>query len=113
MDQQPDKVGQRLSRELVQVRMGTHDEPRWREAVETQEPRGGRNRAGCARPEKAARSDDADDRPVAENGPNLWTDHEALLREPGPTCRRIRQSLVQAASPRHGSALALPGALGS
>ena len=38
------------------------------EAVDAEKSRGERHRAGCARPVQAARPDDADDRPVAENG---------------------------------------------
>ena len=53
LDQQPDQVGQRLPREPVQVRVGADDEPRRREAVEAEEPRGAGHRAGCARPERS------------------------------------------------------------
>ena len=63
LDQQPDEVGQRVPREPLQVRVGADEEPRRREAVEAEEPRGPGHRAGCARPVEAARADDADDGP--------------------------------------------------
>ena len=103
LDQQPDQVGQRVPREPVQVRVGADDEPRRREAVDAEESRGARHRAGCARSVEAARADDADDGPGAEGGSDLRADREALPREPGPARRRVRQGLVQAAAPRHGS----------
>ena len=49
---------------------------------------------------------------VAEGGSDLRADREALPREPGPARRRVRQGLVQAAPPRHGSPRALPRAVG-
>ena len=112
VDQQPDEVGQRLPREPLQVRVGADGEPRRREAVEAEEPRGAGHRAGCARHVEAARADDVDDGPLAEGGSDLRADREALPREPGPARRRVRPGLVQAAPPRHGSPRALPRALG-
>ena len=43
-----------------------------------------------------------------DRGPGLQGDREALPRAPGPVRRRVRQGLVQAASPRHGTRRALP-----
>ena len=40
VDQQPDPVGQRLLREPVRLRVGAHEEPGRRAAVDAQEPRG-------------------------------------------------------------------------
>ena len=71
------------------------------------------HRARRARPVEAARPDDADDGPRAEDGPDLRADREALPREPGPARGRVRQGLVQAAAPRHGARLALPRPVGS
>ena len=92
--------------------MGADDEPRRREAVDAQGPRGPGHRAGRARPVEAARPDDADDGPRAADGPDLRADREALPREPGPARRRVRQGVVQAAAPRHGAGLALPRPVG-
>ena len=63
---------------------------------------------GRARPVQAARADDAHDRPRAEGRPDLRADLQALLREPRPARRRLRQGLVQAPAPRHGPDRALP-----
>ncbi len=112
LDEQPDQVGQRLPREPLQVRVGADGEPRRREAVEAEEPRGAGHRAGCARQVEAARADDVDDGPLAEGRSDLRPDREALPREPGPARRRVRPRLVQAAPPRHGSPRALPRAVG-
>ena len=64
-------------------------------------------------PSKRHAPDDADDGPRAEAGPDLRADLQALPREPGPARRRVRQGVVQAAAPRHGSRLALPRPVGS
>jgi hypothetical protein len=111
LDQQPDEVGQRVPREPLQVRVGADGESRRREAVEAEEPRGPGHGAGRARPEEAARADDADDGPGPEGRSDLRADREALLREPEPARGRVRRGLVQAAPPRHGTAPALPRAL--
>ena len=65
-----------------------------------------------ARSVEAARADDADDRPRAAGRPDLRAHLEALPREPGRARRRVRQGVVQAAAPRHGTALALPRPVG-
>ena len=74
--------------------------------------RGPGHRARRARSVEAARADDADDGPRAEAGPDLRADLEALPREPRPARRRVRQGVVQAAAPRHGTRLALPRPVG-
>ena len=107
-----DEVGQRVPRQPVQLRVGADDEPRRREAVDAEGSRGAGHRARCARSVEAARPDDADDGPRAEGRPDLRADREALPREPGPARRRVRQGVVQAAAPRHGTRLALPRPVG-
>ena len=113
LDQRADEVGQRVPGQPVQVRLGADDEPRRREAVDSQGSRGPGHRARCSRSVEAARPDDADDGPGAEGGSDLRADREALPREPGPARRRVRQGVVQAAAPRHGTRLALPRPVGS
>ena len=113
LDQQPDEVGQRVPRQPVQVRLGADDEPRRCEAVDAQESRGPGHRAGCSRSVEAARPHDAHDGPCAEDGSDLRADREALPRESGPARRSVRQGVVQAVAPRHGTRLALPRPVGS
>ena len=69
---------------------------------------------GPRRPRRlaAARADDADHGPGAEGRPDLRADREALPRAPGPARRRVREGLVQAPAPRHGSGLPLPRPVG-
>ena len=107
-----DDVGQRLPGEPVQVRLGADEEPGRREAVDSQGPRGAGHGARRARPVEAARPDDADVGPRAEDRPDLRADRAALLREPGPARGGVRQGVVQAAAPRHGARLALPRSVG-
>ena len=45
--------------------------------------------------------------------PIYAADREALPRESGPARRRVRQGVVQAVAPRHGTRLALPRPVGS
>src|SRR5918998_1449461 len=113
LGQQPDEVGQRLPREPLQVRVGADREPRRREAVEAEEPRSPGHRAGRARREQAPRAHDADDGPLDEGGSDLRADRETLPRKSGPARRCVRPGVVQAAPPRHGSARALPRAVGA
>ena len=49
----------------------------------------------------------------AEAGSDLRADREALPRESGPARGSVRQGVVQAAAPRHGTRLALPRPVGS
>ena len=71
------------------------------------------HRARRARPGAAARPDDADLGPRPAAGPDLRADREAFPREPGRARGRVREGLVQAAAPRHGSAVPLPRPLGA
>jgi len=113
VDRQSDEVGQRVPRELVQVRVGAHDQPCGRAPVDAEESRRAPYSAGCARSGEAAPADDADLGPGAEGRSDLRADRQALPREPGPAVGCVRQSLVQAAAQGHGTALAVSGALGS
>ncbi len=65
------------------------------------------------RPVEDARAGDADDRPRAADGPDLRADLAALPREPAGVRRRLRQGLVQADAPRHGTDHALPRPAGA
>src|SRR5260221_313782 len=64
-------------------------------------------------PIAAARTDDAHDGPLPEDGSGLRKDLEALPREPAGARRRVRQGLVQAHAPRYGADLAVPGSAGA
>ena len=112
LDQRADEVGQRVPGQPVQVRLRADDEPRRRAAVDSQESRGPGHRAGCPRSVEAARPDDADVGPGAEARSDLRADRQALPREPRPARRRVRQGVVQAVAPRHGTRLALPRPVG-
>ena len=112
LDEQPGAVGQRLPGQPVQVRVAADDEPRRRAAVDAHGSRRSERRPGRSRSVEAARADDADDGPRAAARPHLRADLHALPREPGSARRRVRQGVVQAAAPRHGSRLALPRPVG-
>ncbi len=70
------------------------------------------DRAGRSRPEQVAPADDAHERSRAARRPDVREDLAALPGEPRRVRPGVRQGLVQAAAPRHGSGLALPRALG-
>ena len=108
VDERAGQVGQRLLDEPVRVRVGADREPGRREAVDAEEPRGAGHRARRPRPVQAPRADDADDGSRVEVRSDLRADRAALLREPRPARRGVRQGLVQAAAPRHGPGVALP-----
>ena len=80
-------------------------------------PKGLTHRAGdgprCPRSLKATCAHDADDRPRAKSGPDLRADCQALPREPRPALPGLRQGVVQAPPPRHGTRLALPRSVGT
>ena len=108
VDQRADEVGQRVPGQPVQVRLGPDEEPRRRPAVDANGSGGQGHRARCPRSVEAARPGHVHDGPGAADGPDLWTDRQALPREPRPARRGLRQGVVQAAAPRHGPDLALP-----
>ncbi len=99
MDHQPHEVGQQLLRQPVRLRLGTHEEPRRRSPMDSQERSGGGHCAGCPRSVEEARADHVHDGPGTEAGPDLREDFEALPREPAGIRRRVRQGLVQADAP--------------
>ena len=74
--------------------------------------RRGRPRARRPRARRPPRPDDVDDRPGASHRSELRGDLASFPRAPRPVRRRLRQGLVQAAPPRHGTGLALARALG-
>ena len=106
----PTQVGQRLLREPLRPRVGAHREPRRREAVGRQGRRG--DRPGRLRRREVAPSDHAHDRPGAARRPGVREDLAPLPREPRRVRGRVREGLVQAPAPRHGSGLPLPRAVG-
>ena len=72
--------------------------------------REGRRRCGHdPRPVRRAgpRPDDAGHRHLAAGGPDLPRDHQALAGSPRGAGRGVRQGVVQAAAPRHGTDLAV------
>ena len=113
VDLDADPVEQRLLQESVRVRVGADQEPRRRVAVEGEGRRGREHRARPGVRRAHPLSDDAHDRPRAAVRPGVREDLAALLRTPGAARRGVRQGLVQAAPPRHGARLALPGPLGA
>ena len=112
LDERPGALGQRLPRQPLPVRLGAHEEPGRRAAVDAEEPRGPGHRPRRPRPVEASRADDADDRPRAAARPGLRADHAAVPRAPRAARGRVREGVVQAAAPRHGAALALPRPVG-
>ena len=71
-----------------------------------------RDGPGRPRPGEEAPADDAHDRPGAARRPGVREDLAALPGEPRRVRAGVRQGLVQAAAPRHGSGLALPRPVG-
>src|SRR6266481_266210 len=88
--------------------MGTHEESRRCPTMDAQERICSGRRAGCPRSVEEARPDDVHDGPRTEGGPELRGDFEAFPREPAGIRRRVRQGLVQADAPRHGTYFAVP-----
>ncbi len=78
-----------------------------------EEPRGRRHGARRARSRQAPPADDAHRRHRAQDRPGLHRDRQALSRESAAARRCLRQGLVQAAAPRHGAAVTLPGSVGA
>src|ERR1035441_9413099 len=87
--------------------MGTHQEPCRCSAMDAEKWSRSGYRARCTRPQKEARSHHVYDGPLAESGPELREDFEALSRESSGVRRRICQGLVQADASRHGASLAV------
>ncbi|MEZ5251032.1 MAG: peroxidase family protein [Ilumatobacteraceae bacterium] len=99
VDERPDPLGQRLSRQPLPLRLGAHPQPGRRVSVDAVESRGPRHGARRTRPVEAPRSDDAHDRPGAARRPDLRSDLEAVPRALRRARRRLRQGVVQAAAP--------------
>ncbi len=106
LDQHPDPVEQRLLRQPLRPRVGARAEPGRRPPVGGQGRRGDHPRPG--RHAQQAQADDADHRPRAADGPGVRGDLAPVPRGPRRVPARLRQGLVQAAPPRHGSDRALP-----
>ena len=106
LDADADEVEQPLFQEPVRKRMGAHEEPGRREAVEGE--RCGSHHPGRLRPVEEACADHADHGPLAAVRSGLREDLAALPRAPGAVRGRVRPRLVQAHAPRHGSDRALP-----
>ena len=93
--------------EPVRLRVGADPQPRRRHPVDPEGRAGREHRSRRPRRGQAARADHADDGPVAEDRPGVPRDLAALPREPEGVRARLRQGLVQAHAPRHGSACPL------
>ena len=98
---------------LFEYRVGVDHQSGWRKAVEAEERRWCRHRSGCPRPVQEDRAVDADhgSRPSVRS--DLREDLAPLPRKPAGVRRRLRESLVQADSPRHGADHAVPRPGGS
>ena len=103
LDHDADQVEQRLLQAPLRVRVGADHESGGREAVEAEERRRRRHGSRRARSVEEDRAVDADDRPRAAVRPGLREDLAALPREPAGVRRRLRQGVVQADAPRHGT----------
>ena len=108
LDPDADAVGQHLLRDAVLLRVGAHREPRRRQAVEAEEPRGAGARPRRPHRGQAQRPDDGDHGHRAHGRPGAARDLRALLQGPGVLRGPVRPRLVQAAPPRHGPQGALP-----
>ena len=92
---------------LFAYRVGADPQPRRRHPVDPEGRAGREHRSRRPRRGQEARADHADDGPVAEDGPGVPRDLAALPEEPEGVRARLRQGLVQAHAPRHGSACPL------
>ena len=100
----PTKWDNSLPGDAVRLRVGADQEPRRGLAVH----REGRRRCGH-HPRSVRRAgprpDDAGHRHLDAGGPDLPRDHAALAGPPRGAGRGLRQGVVQAAAPRHGTGL--------
>ena len=120
VDYRADEVGQQLLRQPVRpVRVGAGAELQGPpmscrcDAVDSHGCVYSGHRAGCSRSVEEARPHDVHDGPRTKDGPDLCADLEALPREPGGVCRRLRQGVVQADAPRHGAPHSMSRPVGS
>src|SRR5579862_2931425 len=88
--------------------MGAHEGSRRRPPMEAEGRIRGGYCAGCPRSVEEARPNDVHDGPGAEAGPDLREDLKAFPRESPGTRGRIRQGMVQADAPRHGTPIPVP-----
>ena len=111
LDGHPDAVGQRLPAEPVRLRVGADQEPCRGVAVHHE---GRRGRGHDSRPVRrpGPRTDDVGYGHLDAGGPDLRRDHASLAGPSRGAVRGLRQGLVQAVAPRHGTDHALPRAVG-
>ena len=109
----PVKWNNDFFKHLFEYRVGADHESGWREAVAAEERRRCGHRSARPRPveEDRAVDDDHGPRPAVRSG--LREDLAPLLRKPAGVRRRLRESVVQADSPRHGADHAVPRPRGS
>ena len=107
LDHDARQVEPRLLQAPVRVRLGADREPGRREAVDAEERRRRRHRSARPRPVEEDRAGHADHRPRAAVRSGLREDRAPLPREPAGVRRRVREGVVQADAPRHGSHHAL------
>ena len=108
LDHHARQVEPRLLPAPVRVRLGADREPGRRQAVDAEERRRRGHRPARARPGEDDRAGHADDRPGAARRSGLREGVAPLLREPAGVRRCLRQGVVQADAPRHGTDHALP-----
>ena len=106
LEPDPDALEQPLFRKPVRVRMGAHQEPGGGLPVAGQGRRADHSGRPRRRPEACAHH--ADLRPGPAYGPCVRGDFPPVSRKPRSVRRRLRESLVQADPPRHGTDCPLP-----
>ena len=113
VDRSADALDDAVSDEPVQLRLGADPQPGRRHSVEAQRRSWRRHGSRRARGGQAARADHVHDGPGAEVRSDLSRDLQALPGEPEGIRARLRQGLVQADTPRHGTARPVPGRRGA
>ena len=101
LDRQADPVEQPVPRDPVRVRVGAHQEPGRRPPVGGQGRPG--DHPGRSRPGQEASAHDAHHGPRAPRRPDLREDRAPVPGEPRRVRAGLRQGLVQASAPGHGS----------
>ncbi len=102
VDEGADEVGQRLPREPVRLRLGADESPAGAKQWTPKDPEAQGTVPDAHDPSKRHAPMMLTTDLALKARPDLRADRQALLREPRPARRRVRQGLVQAAAPRHG-----------
>src|SRR5271154_2732171 len=99
---------QQFLRTLIQVRVGTDQEPRRRTPVEAERQCRHGNGSGRPRSLQASPPGDADHRYFFASRSRVRKNLAALLRESNVACRCVCAGVVQADASRYGTARTLP-----